>query len=154
VAWRRAAGASIMFLGAALIALAAAMATLMAAAEVRAAADAAVVVLAVLGAWPVPLGGAVTMVLGRLIYGHWHEAAPIAKVTGLVTRTVGLLTSFALGAMLVLLVISGVEREDMPAAVALGVGVTLGLLLAHIGVSLRAGGRRYPDYPSSSAPPE
>lgn len=154
MAWQRAAGASIMFLGAGLVVLAAAMATVMAAAEMRAASDIGVIVLAILGAWPVPLGGALMLVLGRLIYGHWYEAAPIAKVTGLVTRTVGIVAAVALGAMLVLLVATGIEREDMPAAVALGIGVTVGLLLAHIGVGLRASGQSYPDYPSPSAPPE
>lgn len=152
--WRRMAGAAIMFLGAGFIVAAAAMATLMTAAQVQAGTNAWDIILGVLGGWAWPLAGASTMLTGRLIYGHWYAAAPIANITGLVTRTVGLIATFTLGAMLVLLVLSGIEREDMPAAAALGVGVTIGLLLAHIGVGLRASGQRYPDYPSPSAPPE
>ena len=30
--------------------------------------------------------GVVLMLIGRLIYGHWRAAAPIARVTGAVTR--------------------------------------------------------------------
>jgi hypothetical protein len=154
VAWRRAAGASIMFVGAGFIVVAAAMATLMAAADVQAGSDAWAIAFAILGGWMWPLAGIVTMLMGRAVYGHWYEAAPIANITGLVTRTVGLVAASVLGAMLVLLVVSGVEREDMPAAAALGIGVTMALLLAHIGVGLRASGQRYPDYSASSAPPE
>jgi hypothetical protein len=130
------------------------MATFGVAADMQAGADVWAIAFAVLQGWAWPLAGVAAMLAGRLVYGHWRAAAPIAKITGAVTRTVGLVAASVLGALLVLLLVSGMEREDMPAAAALGIGITMGLLLAHIGVGLRSSAQRYPDYPSSSAPPE
>lgn len=153
--WRRALGASIMFGGAGIIAGAAAMATFVAASDVRAATDAFTMLMRMREGWSWPASGVVTMLVGRLVYGHWRAAAPIAHVTGAVTRTVGLVVAVALGAMLVFLLASGFERDDTPAAAALAVGVIVGLLLAHVGVGLRHTQQRYPrNYSVSSDPPE
>jgi hypothetical protein len=137
VAWRRAAGASIMFGGAGLIASAATMATFAVASDVQAGSDAFAMLVRLRDGWIWPASGVAAMLAGRLVYGHWRAAAPIADVTGSVTRTVGLLAAFGLGGMLAFLLASGFEREDTPAAAALAVGMIAGLLLAHIGVGLR-----------------
>ena len=118
MAWRRAAGASIMFGGAGVLAGAAAMATLAAASDVRAGTDMLTLIMRLLGGWTWPAAGVVAMLGGRLAYGHWNRAAPIAHVTGAVTRTVGLVAAVGLGAMLAFLLASGFEREDAPAAAA------------------------------------
>ena len=155
MAWRRAAGASIMFGGAGVLAGAAAMATFAAASDVRAGTDMLTLIMRLLGGWTWPAAGVVAMLGGRLVYGHWHRAAPIAHVTGAVTRTVGLVVAVGLGAMLAVLLASGFEREDAPAAAALAVGVIAGLLLAHVGIGLRDTQQRYPrDYSPSPDTPE
>lgn len=155
MAWRRAAGASIMFAGAGVIAGAVAMATFVMAGEIQAGTDAFTIGLRMRGGSAWPASGVAAMLVGRLVYGHWRAAAPIAHVTGAVTRTVGLVVAFGLGAMLVFLLASGFEREDAPAAAALAVGVIAGLLLAHVGVGLRHTQQRYPrNYSVSSDPPE
>ena len=151
MAWRRAAGASIMFGGAGVLAGAAAMATLAAASDVRAGTDMLTLIMRLLGGWTWPAAGVVAMLGGRLVYGHWNRAAPIAHVTG----TVGLVAAVGLGAMLAFLLASGFEREDAPAAAALAVGVIAGLLLAHVGIGLRDTQQRYPrDYSPSPDTPE
>ena len=155
MAWRRAAGASIMFGGAGVLAGAAAMATFAAASDVRAGTDMLTLIMRLLGGWTWPAAGVVAMLGGRLVYGHWHRAAPIAHVTGAVTRTVGLVVAVGLGAMLAFLLASGFEREDAPAAAALAVGVIAGLLLAHVGIGLRDTQQRHPrDYSPSPDTPE
>jgi hypothetical protein len=155
VAWRRAAGASIMFGGAGVIASAAAMATFAVASDVQAGSEAFTMLAQLRDGWVWPASGVAAMLAGRLVYGHWRAAAPIAHVTGLVTRTVGLLVAFGLGAMLAFLLASGFEREDAPAAAALAVGMIAGLLLAHVGVGLRNTHQYYPrNYSVSSDVPE
>ncbi len=155
MAWRRAAGASIMFGSAGVIASAAAMVTFAAASDVQAGNDAFTTLAQLRDAWIWPASGVAAMLAGRLVYGHWRAAAPIAHVTGSVARTVGLLVAFGLGAMLAFLLASGFEREDAPAAAALGVGMMAGLLLAHVGVGLRNTQQHYPrSYPVSSEAPE
>lgn len=144
-----------MFGGAGVIAGAAAVATFVVAGDVRAGADAFTIVMGLRDSWVWPASGVAAMLMGRLVYGHWRAAAPIARVTGAVTRTVGLVVTFGLGAMLVFLLASGFEREDTPAAAALGVGVIAGLLLAHVGGGLRHTQQRYPrNYSASSDLPE
>lgn len=155
MAWRRAAGASIMFGSAGVIASAAAMATIAVAGDVQAGSDAFTMLARLRDAWVWPASGVAAMLTGRLVYGHWRAAAPIAHVTGAVTRTVGLLVTLALGTMLVLLLASGFEREDAPAAAALAVGVMAGLLLAQVGVGLRNTQQHYPrNYSVSADAPE
>jgi hypothetical protein len=81
--------------------------------------------------------GLFVMVGGRVLYGNWSKAAPVANVTGEITRTVGLLSAIGLGGMLIFLLTSGFKADDMPAAIALGVGAGVGLLLSQVGVLLR-----------------
>jgi hypothetical protein len=141
--------------GAAMIAGAAAAAVIVSAGELNADAEAFTILARLCAGWAWPALGVVMMMIGRLAYGHWQAAAPIVHVTGAVTRTVGLLVAAALGAMLIFLLVSGFEREDTPAAAALGVGVIGGLLLAHIGVGLRNTQQRYPRHQAVSPdPPE
>jgi hypothetical protein len=61
----------------------------------------------------------------------------VANVTGEITRTVGILSAVGLGGMLVFLLMSGFKAEDMPAAIALGIGAGVGLLLTQVGMSVR-----------------
>ena len=127
-----------MLAGAAIIVAMIAAITVLIVAEVAAKTDAVRIGFraAAIGA-PLLLAGLLVMVAGRAIYGNWQRAAPVANVTGEITRTVGLLASIGLGGMLLFLLMSGFKAEDMPAAIALGVGAGVGLLLAQVGVSLR-----------------
>jgi hypothetical protein len=104
--------------------------------------DAVFIAAASAGAWPLGAGAAV-MVAGRLIYGHWRTAAPVVNITGEIARTVGLVAAALLGGMLVFLLVSGIDHEDMPAAAALAIGVVLGVGIAQFGGNLR--GRGYFD---------
>lgn len=135
---RRAAGAIVMLAGASIIVAMIAATTVLIVAEVAAKTDPVRIGFqaAAIGS-PLLLAGMLVMVAGRAIYGNWRKAAPVANVTGEVTRTVGLLASIGLGGMLLFLLMSGFKAEDMPAAIALGVGAGVGLLLTQVGVSLR-----------------
>lgn len=136
--WRRATGAAVMLAGVAIIVAMIAMVTVLVSSEVAAKTDVLGIVLKATGIGvPQLLVGVVVMVGGRMIYGSWSKAAPVANVTGEVTRTVGLLSAIGLGAMLVFLLMSGFKAEDIPAAIALGLGAGVGLLLTQVGVSLR-----------------
>jgi hypothetical protein len=94
------------------------------------------------GAWPL-LGGIVVMIGGRIVYGHWRTAAPVVNITGEIARTVGLVSAILLGAMLVFLLATGLNHEDMPAAAGLAIGIVFGVWVAQFGGSLR--GRGYLD---------
>lgn len=135
---RRAAGATVMLAGVAIIVAMIAVVTVLVASEVAARTDTLNIVLKAAGvSVPQLVVGIVVMISGRAIYGHWSQAAPVAHVTGEITRTVGLLSAIGLGAMLVFLLMSGLKPEDIPAAIALALGAGLGLLLTQVGVSLR-----------------
>jgi hypothetical protein len=143
VQWRRALGAVIMFAGTIMLAGVTWAATMLVAGAIQAGSEFNTVIggLALLVA---PLcGGVAVLVGGRFVYGFWREAAPIANVTGEITCTVGLLAAIGMGGLLLFLLLSGFEREDTPAAVALGIGAMAGILLAQFGLSLRS--RRYLD---------
>lgn len=90
-------------------------------------------------------GGVIAMILGRLIYGQWREAAPVANFTADVARMTGLSVAAGLGTMLAFLLATGFEREDIVAALVLGAGTVAGLFLAYVGSNLRRSGRRYLD---------
>lgn len=135
---RRAAGATVMLAGSAIIVGMIAAITVLVAAEIAAKADIVHIVMKAAGICAPQLTlGIVVMVGGRALYGSWNKAAPVANVTGEITRTVGLLSAIGLGGMLVFLLTSGFKSEDMPTAIALGVGAGVGLLLAQFGLSLR-----------------
>lgn len=91
------------------------------------------------GPWPL-LGGVVTLIGGRAIYGHWRTAAPVVNVTGEIARTVGLVSAILLGAILAFLLATGFKYEDTPAAAALAIGVVFGVCVARFGGSLRGRG--------------
>ena len=136
--WRRISGAIVMLAGAAIIVAMIAALTVLIVAEIAANTDGVRIGFkaAALGA-PILLVGMLVMVGGRALYGKWRKAAPVANVTGEITRTIGLLATIGLGGMLLFLLMSGFKAEDMPAAIALGVGAGVGLLLTQVGVSLR-----------------
>lgn len=141
--WRRAAGALIMLLGAAILVGVASAGTIHVAAEVEARAG----VLDMLGQLatltaPLLLGVGV-MVGGRMVYGLWRQAAPIAHATAEITFTVGLLSVIGFGGLLVFMMLSGLTNDDAPAVLALMAAAGLGGLLAYFGVGLR--GRRFLD---------
>ncbi|MEZ6031060.1 MAG: hypothetical protein R3C46_15115 [Hyphomonadaceae bacterium] len=145
MAWRRACGAIIMGLGAAALLATIAGATVLAVSIVKSGDLPATPPVLATGAAGGVLGGIVVLLLGRLIYGHWRRAAPIANFTADVTRMVGLAIAFGLGAMLVFLLATGLEKEDAVAAIVLGIGTVAGLGLAYVGNNLRRGGRSYLD---------
>jgi hypothetical protein len=90
-------------------------------------------------------GGVIAMLLGRLVYGRWRGAAPVANFTADVARMIGLSVAAALGTMLAFLVVTGIKPEDVMAALVLGIGTAAGLFLAYVGSNLRRSGRRYLD---------
>lgn len=142
---RRAIGSAVMLAGAASLMGVAAAATLSICAEVHAGFDLNrfAASLAWLGA--ALAGGVALMAGGRAVYGQWRKAAPIANVTGDIAQTVGVLCMLVLGGLMILVLAVDFQPDDIPAAVALGVGAAAGLLLAQFGVRLRATERRYPD---------
>lgn len=145
MAWRRAAGAGIMMLGATVLLATVAGSTVIGVSYARSGELAAP--LEVLAG---TIGGAVAsgilvLLTGRGVYGRWNSAAPIANFTATVTRMVGLLIALGLGAMLVFVLLSGIEREDEIVVLMLGLGALAGLGLVHVGGNLRAHGRRYLD---------
>jgi hypothetical protein len=142
---RRVAGATLMLAGTGTLSGAAWAVTMLAAAGVEARAALLDIVLQSTGfAWL--LGTGLTLLLvGRLVYGSWHEAAPIATVTGEIARTVGLIVAVSMAGLLIFLFASGMEHDDAPAAVALGLGVAGGILLAQLGANLRNSRERFPE---------
>jgi hypothetical protein len=143
VGWRRAAGALIMLVGAAILVGVASAGTIQVAAGVSGASGLPAI-LARLAALIAPMMlGVGVMIGGRMIYGLWRNAAPIAHATGDITWTMGLLSVIGFGGLLVFMLLSGLEHDDMPAAVALGGAAFAGALLAHFGLGLR--GRRLLD---------
>lgn len=90
-------------------------------------------------------GGVIAIVLGRLVYGQWRRAAPVANFTADVARMIGLSVAAGLGVMLIFLLVTGFKPEDLMAALALGAGTVAGLFLAYVGSNLRRSGRRYLD---------
>jgi len=127
-----------MLAGAAIIVAMIAAMTVLIVAEVTAKTDVIHIVVKVASiSAPQLLLGVLVMVGGRAAYGNWTRAAPVANVTGEITRTVGILSAVGLGGMLVFLLMSGFKAEDMPAAIALGIGAGVGLLLTQVGMSVR-----------------
>lgn len=143
VGWRRAAGALIMLLGAAILVGVASAGTIHVAASVEAHSG-LLALLADLASLTGPLLlGIAVMIAGRMVYGLWRQAAPIAHTTAEITFTVGLLSVIGFGGLLVFMMLSGLEPDDTPAVLALTCAAVVGGLLAHFGVGLR--GRRFLD---------
>jgi hypothetical protein len=145
MAWRRASGAVIMCLGAGVVLATIAGATVLGVSFVRSGELPAPLQLLVMGGVGGLAGGVIAMVLGRLVYGRWRGAAPVANFTADVARMIGLSVAAALGVMLAFLVVTGIKREDVMAALVLGIGTAAGLFLAYVGGNLRRSGRRYLD---------
>jgi hypothetical protein len=89
------------------------------------------------------LAGIMSLVGGRVLYGHWRMGAPMAAFTGNIARTMGLVSAVVLGGTLVMMVAMGLKYEDTLAAVALALGALLGVMVAQLGSTLRD--RGYPD---------
>jgi hypothetical protein len=95
---------------------------------------------------PAAVGGAVLMLIGRIVYGAWLERSPVVNASALAIQIAGMIVALGLGAMLVFLAITGITADDQTAAAALGIGTAAGLTLIFIGVRIKAGsGRRYLD---------
>lgn len=140
MSFRRALGAITMLAGAGTLTGVAWVVTVRVAAGVQAHAEPLAILQSTTSfGWALGVG-VFTLLLGRVIYGGWRDAAPVANVIGDAARTIGVLVAVALGGILIFLLMSGFEPEDTPAAVALGLGVTGGILLAHFGVNLRNNG--------------
>ena len=145
MAWRRAAGATIMCLGAGVVLATIAGAAVLAVSFAKSGELPVAPPLLAMTAVGGIVGGVIAMVLGRLIYGQWRGAAPIANFTADVARMIGLSVAASLGTMLVFLLLSDMKPEDAMAALVLGVGTVAGLFLAYVGGNLRRSGRRYLD---------
>jgi hypothetical protein len=95
---------------------------------------------------PAAVGGAVLMLIGRIVYGAWLERSPVVNASALAIQIAGMIVALGLGAMLIFLAITGITADDQTAAAALGIGTAAGLTLIFIGVRIKAGsGRRYLD---------
>jgi hypothetical protein len=145
MAWRHASGATIMCLGACVVLATIAGATVLGVSFVKSGELPVAPPLFAMSAAGGIAGGVIAMVLGRLVYGRWREAAPVANFTADVARMIGLSVAAGLGVMLVFLLVTGFKPEDLMAALVLGVGTVAGLFLAFIGSNLRRSSRRYLD---------
>jgi hypothetical protein len=95
---------------------------------------------------PPAFGGAVLMLIGRIVYGAWLERSPVLNALALAIQIAGAVVALGLGAMLVFLAITGITADDQTAAAALGIGTAAGLTLIFIGTRIKVGsGRRYLD---------
>ncbi len=95
---------------------------------------------------PPTIGGAVLMLVGRLVYGAWMDRSPVLNALALAIQIAGVIVALGLGAMLVFLAITGITADDQTAAAALGIGTAAGLTLIFIGARIKVGsGRRYLD---------
>lgn len=145
MAWRRVSGAVIMCLGAGVVLATSAGITVLGVSFVKSGdLPVALEFLAMIAGGSLA-GGVFAMVLGRLVYGRWRSAAPIANFTADVARMIGLSIAAGLGAMLAFLLLTGLQPEDVTAALVLGAGTAAGLFLAYVGGNLRRSGRRYLD---------
>lgn len=145
MAWRRVSGAVIICLGAGVVLAMIAGVTVLAVSFAKSGELPAALDLLALVAAGGLVGGVIAMLLGRLVYGQWRGAAPVANFIADVARMIGLAVAAGLGAMLAFLVISGLQPEDVTAALVLGAGTAAGLFLAYVGGNLRRSGRQYLD---------
>jgi hypothetical protein len=146
VKWRRLIGATLMILGGAAVVAMAILAAVVIAnfVEWKNGADALSTVTAI--TLPPALGGAVLMLIGRIVYGAWMERSPVLNALALSVQIAGAVVALGLGAMLIFLAITGITADDQTAAAALGIGTAAGLTLIFIGTRIKVGsGRRYLD---------
>jgi hypothetical protein len=94
---------------------------------------------------PPAIGGLLLVLLGRLVYGDWRDAAPMRQASALTVRLAGLMIAIALGAMLLFLFFAGVSPDDQYAVVALGIGTALGIALVALGMRMKPPDRSYLD---------
>jgi hypothetical protein len=146
VKWRRLMGATLMILGGAAVVAMAMLASVVIAnfVEWENAPDAMATVAMVTA--PPAVGGALLILIGRIVYGAWLERSPVVNASALAIQIAGAVVALGLGAMLVFLAITGITADDQTAAAALGIGTTAGLTLIFIGTRIKVGsGRRYLD---------
>jgi hypothetical protein len=146
VKWRRLIGATLMILGGAAVVAMAILAAVVIAnfVEWKNGADALSTVTTF--TLPPALGGAVLMLVGRIVYGAWMERSPVLNALALAVQIAGAVVALGLGAMLVFLAFTGITADDQTAAAALGIGTAAGLTLIFIGTRIKVGsGRRYLD---------
>jgi hypothetical protein len=94
---------------------------------------------------PPAIGGLVLVLVGRLVYGDWRDAAPMRQASSLTVRLAGLMIAIALGAMLLFLIFAGISPDDQNAVIALGIGTALGIALVGLGLRMKPPGRSYLD---------
>ena len=94
---------------------------------------------------PPALFGLALVVLGRWTYGDWRDAAPVRQASSLTVRLAGFLIAIALGAMLLFLLATGFAPDDQNAAIVLGLGASIGVVLVMFGLHIKPRGRRYLD---------
>jgi hypothetical protein len=143
---RRIIGAALMILGGAAVVAMAALASVVIGnyVEWNNAADALGTVALV--TLPPAVGGALLILIGRIVYGAWMERSPVLNASALAIQIAGVVVTIGLGAMLIFLAITGITADDQTAAAALGIGTTAGLALIFIGVRIKSGsGRSYLD---------
>jgi hypothetical protein len=146
VKWRRLIGAALMILGAATVVAMAMLASVVIGNFVEWENGADAVSTIAIVALPPAVGGALLMLLGRVVYGAWRKRSPLLNASALALQIAGAVVALGLGAMLLFLVATGITPEDQTAAAALGIGTTAGLALILIGFRIKSGsGRRYLD---------
>jgi putative flippase GtrA len=145
VNWRRFLGAALMILGGALAVAMIALAAVVIGnfVEWDNATD-AMSTVATITAPPAALGLAFIAV-GRWTYGDWTGSAPVRQAFSFAVRFAGYLIAFALGAMLLFLLFTGLAPDDQGAALVLGAGTAIGIGLVVLGLRIRPGRRGYLD---------
>ena len=143
--WRYLLGAALMILGGAVAAAMVALATVVITnfVEWDNSRDALGTVAAV--TVPPALFGLALIALGRWTYGDWQDAAPVRQASSLTVRLAGFLIAVGLGAMLLFLLATGLAPDDQNAAIVLGLGTSIGVVLVMFGLRMKPRGRRYLD---------
>ncbi|HOY77333.1 MAG TPA: hypothetical protein PLN33_05970 [Hyphomonadaceae bacterium] len=90
-------------------------------------------------AMPLFLTGGLVLLIGRWFYGAWNDRASVINAVAFGIRTAGTFVAMALGGVLILMLVTGIEPGDATAAVVLALGAATGLALVAISIHMRGG---------------
>lgn len=88
-------------------------------------------------ALPVLLFSGGVLLAGRWLYGGWNNRAPVMNAVAFGIRTAGTFVAMALGGVLIIMLVTGIESEDATIAVVLAAGAAIGLGLVAISMQMR-----------------
>ena len=59
-------------------------------------------------------GGSLLTLLGRGIYGEWHERAPVMRIAALIAQAIGVVVAVATGGLFIALLLTGARSCHSP----------------------------------------